>query len=349
MEMRGVMLKILHPLYQEDLYNAAVLIGESGLTGKVLIIGATGLIGSFLTDVLSFYNRNIERRFEIHAIGRDLKRLNTRFSYLDPAEIHLWEHDIVHLLETEVEYDYIFHLASNADPGGYAAYPVETIITNVQGTVNVLEYAKKHPHVRILFTSSMEVYGENDGEALQESDYGLIDFNGIRAGYPESKRVSELLYKSALQEYGIQTCIARLGYIYGPTMTDSDNKVVAQFIRAAANGQDLVLKSCGEQRRTYCYVADAVTGIVKVLMEGEAGEAYNVADRNSLVTIRQLGEMIANEAKAQLVFDFEAEEEVASIKGRDVVLDSGKLELLGWGAKVGIREGIGRSLELLVG
>lgn len=341
------MLNILHPLYQEDLLDTSVFIGKSGLKGRILIIGATGLIGSFLTDVLAFYNRKIEQRFEIHAMGRNIKRLNARFSYLDSKEIQLWEHDIVIPLETEIEFDYIFHLASNADPGSYAAYPVETIMTNVQGTVNVLEYAKRHPQVRILFTSSMEVYGENDGKALKERNYGSIDFNGIRAGYPESKRVSELLYKSAVQEYGIHSCIVRLGYIYGPTMTDGDNKVVAQFIRAAVKRQNLILKSYGQQRRTYCYVADAISGIVKVLMEGKAGEAYNVADKNSLVTIRQLGELIAGISGIMLVDECDLKKAGVTVGKEDNVLDSSKLEKMGWNAKTAIEMGIKRSLEII--
>ncbi len=275
------MVNIKHPLYQEDLkYVAEYIRGSTMGVGekKVLIMGATGLIGSFLTDVLVYYNRYINVQFDIWAMGRSLKRLQNRFSYVVEDEIHLWEHDINLPLNTDIEFDYIFHLASNADPAAYKSYPVETITTNVRGTLNILEYLDKHKESKVLFASTMEVYGESEGKRIKENDYGAMDFNCIRAGYPESKRVSELLYKSAIEQYGINAYIARMGYIYGPTMTDSDNKVVAQFLRDGMNRNDLELQSLGEQKRTYCYVADAVTGMIQIISSGESGEAYNVAD-----------------------------------------------------------------------
>lgn len=341
------MVRIEHPLYREDLSNTAALIERSGLSGKILIIGATGLIGSFLTDSLIFFNRSIRKQFEIYAMGRSLLRLQKRFSYALSDEIFFWEHDINEPLDTEIEFDYIFQLASNADPGAYAAYPVETITTNVLGCINVIQYAKGHLDAHVLFTSSMEVYGENDGRLLQEGDFGVINCNCIRSGYPESKRVSELLYRSAVQQYGIWGCIARLGYIYGPAMTNTDNKVAAQFLRAAVRGQDLVLESPGLQRRTYCYVADAVTGMVTAVTAGASGEAYNIADRNSLVTIRQMGEIIAEHCGVKMISAESMPGDNGQAGRQDAVLDAEKLEQLGWNARIGITEGLYRTLKMM--
>ena len=344
------MLKTDHILYQEDLSNVSEVLQKCGRPDrkiKILVTGATGLIGSFLTDALLYYNTQIQRKFEIYAMGRSMERLKKRFSYAGPSEIYLWKHDIMLPMEKGIYFDYIFHLASNADPGQYASYPFETITTNVLGSIHMIQYAKEHPSSRILFASSMEVYGENDGTALQESDYGIIDYNAIRSGYPESKRVSELLYRSAVHEYGISCCIARLGYIYGPTMTDSDNKVVAQFLKSAVNGYPLILKSLGKQRRTYCYVTDAVTGMLLIMLLGENGEAYNIADKNSLVTIRQLGEMIAKQAGVELQIRNGPDVEKRSVDKNDVILNAEKLEMLGWSARIGVDEGIRRTIGIL--
>ena len=362
-----------HHLYQKDInYAATFLQRKWNVSGrkKILIIGATGLIGSFLADVIIYYNKHIKNQFDLYLMGRNFHRLQKRFRYVMGEEtqnvvfnnvnfstdfkypcevfkgIYLWEHDIHIPLMANIEFDYIFQMASNATPGVYALYPVETITTNIQGTINVMEYAKLHPSVQVLFASSMEVYGENGEKKLRESDYGVINNNHIRNGYPESKRVSELLYRSAVQQYGVKSYIARFGYIYGPTMTDSDDKVSAQFIRSALRGEDLVLNSPGLQRRTYCYVLDAVTGMLQIMGSGTVGEVYNVANSESLVTIRRLGEIIAQQVGVKLLLGG-IPEGTDLVQTGNKILDCNKLEQIGWEAVVGIEEGVARTIAVL--
>ncbi len=336
-----------HP-YGIDLEYMAEYIKKCSFTPKkILIIGAGGLIGSCLADALIYFNREIEKRFEITLTGRSIERLRKRFFYAEADEIRLWERDVTLPLETDEDYDYIFHLASNANPGAYAEYPVETIKTNVQGTLNVLEYARSHPGVEILFTSSMEVYGEGDGAPLREEDYGALNYNSLRAGYPESKRAAELMYRSAVAEYGVKAKIARMGYIYGPTMTKEDDKVVAQFLRKGAKRETLEMSSAGLQRRSYCYVADAVTAMLQIAASGKNGEVYNVADKTSAVTIKQLGQLIAEVAETELLcaaVEMPSEDWIAR---ESKVLNTDKLEVLGWQAATGIRDGVKRTLEML--
>jgi len=340
------MFSVDHSLYQEDL-NKTVPYIKNMVKDKdeisVLVIGATGLIGSFMVDALLNYNCRVKECIRVYAMGRSMDRLKKRFGYSASDKLILVQHDIHNSLDMSIRYDYIFHLASNADPGAYALYPVETISTNILGSLNVIEYAKVHKESKIVFTSTMEVYGETDKDELEEADYGRIDYNQIRAGYPESKRTSELLYRSAVKQYGINVVIARLGYIYGPTMTDTDNKVVAEFIRNAVNGEDIVLKSEGKQRRTYCYVADTANGVFVLADRGANGEAYNVADKNSKVTIRELAEIVAEigESNARM-----PETDKSAVKVHHTVLDIEKLEQLGWAAKVGITEGIRRTVDM---
>ena len=339
------MRQISHSLYQEDLAMAIPYIQklrEKKKEVSVLVVGATGLVGSFLVDAMLYYNVYVEDCITVYAMGRDRTRLEQRFKSWKSKRLMYLEHDIQKSLDDTWNWDYIFHLASNADPGTYALYPVETITTNILGSVNVIEYVKKHKETKVLFTSTMEVYGESEQDELMEADYGRIDYNLVRAGYPESKRVSELLYRSAVKQYGIHCVIARLGYIYGSTMTDTDNKVVAEFIRCAVTGKKIVLKSTGLQRRTYCYVADAINGLLLLMTKGENAEAYNIADKKSQVTIRELAEIIAENYNLPLEIMQEYPTDQCSV--HHTVLDTKKIEKLGWRAYIGLQEGIRRTV-----
>lgn len=344
------MLNISSLYYQEDLKQIASYIPPSETPRSVLITGASGLIGSLLVDAFLWNNNNNGGNDTVYALSRTEKKLTERFRYAEnDSHLVILAKDITKPLDDDKTFDYIVHAASNADPGTYALYPVETVQTNIIGTTNVLEYAVHHPGTRVLFTSTMEVYGTMpDGTSSTEDMYGLIDFNSIRSGYPESKRVSEILCRSYVEEYGADALVTRLGYIYGPTMTDSDNKVVAQFIRKAINKENIVLKSKGEQRRSYCYASDTVSGIVCALFCGEKGQAYNVSNRDSVITIAEMAQVAAKIAGTSVEFDLLSEIEIkGSSKSQDAVLDEGKLRELGWAPKYSFEEGVSRTVKIL--
>ncbi len=335
------MLDIYDLIYQKDLQYAATYLLDRKSEANILIIGATGLIGSHLTDIFLYYNRNIRRQFNIFVMGRSIDRLKARFGCFS-SDINYLVQDICNPISEDIRFDYIFHFASNADPNRYEKYPTETIETNVLGSINIINYAKKHTDTKILFTSTMEVYGENTGQKLKETEYGALDFNLIRNGYPESKRTAELLYRSAYREYGIKAVIGRLGYIYGPTMTDWDNKIVAQMIRCAIDKQVFQFKSRGSQRRTYCYVTDTVTGILTAVLKGKDGEAYNISDKNSLVSLCDLASVFHEICGLR----FEMCDKVDD-KARDMILCTEKIRSLGWEAVSNIRDGIAKTVHIL--
>ena len=199
--------------------------------GSFFITGATGLIGSCLIDVLITANKK-GSSFKIYALGRSKERIIKRFG----NEVKPVEQDITIPLDEEEKFDYIIHCASNADPKSYALQPVETILTNVIGSKNVLDCCKKHPNTRMLLTSTFEVYGSIDGiSSYREEMSGVIEQTVLRNGYPESKRCCELLLRSYVDEYNVNAVIVRLPSVYGPTMLKSDSKAHAQFIRNALN------------------------------------------------------------------------------------------------------------------
>lgn len=330
-----------HELYRQDLnWINQVLTAPSF---RILITGATGLIGSCMVDALLFANRFLNKKYTVYAASRNLDRLKSRFPYITNGTdgIHFLEYDVCSPLEAELDLDYVIHAASNADPASYAKYPSETIVTNVIGIQNILEYAKKHQCAQVLFTSTMEVYGQVDCDRnLIEEDFGKIPFQDIRAGYPESKRVAELLCKSYHTEYQVSVRIARLGYIYGPTMLQTDNKVIAQFIRNLTQSEDIHLKSTGIQKRSYCYVADAVQGLFWILLHGMEGESYNVADKNSITTIRELAETAARCGNCKVLHDYDPESKPAPSGMLHAVLDTEKIEKLGWSPRYSLKEGL---------
>ena len=339
-----------HPLYKQDLQQISNYIPDITTVKNVLVTGATGLIGSLVVDAFLYKNHGTQIPYKVYGLGRSLDRLKRRFNYaISDKNICLFEHDITKPLDCPVDFDFIIHAASNADPKSYAGFPAETITTNIVGTYNILEYAKMHNQVKIIFTSTMEVYGAMpSGTIIKESEYGQIDFNQIRSGYPESKRVSELLCRSYSLEYNIRSIIARLGYIYGPSMTQYDSKAAAQFINNAVDGIDIILKSPGVQKRSYCYSADAVSGILNLLFKGQIGEAYNIANSASVITIAELAESVAKIAGTHVVYSNpEAMEKQGYSKPNDAVLDEGKLGSTGWIPQYTIKEGMNRTIKIL--
>lgn len=314
----------------------------------ILVTGASGLIGSCLIDLLMLAN-SYGRNFIVYALGRNKVKLKKRFSAFEGSGLlHFIEQDVQIPLDSSVQFDYIVHGASNADPHNYALYPAETMLVNVVGTKNILNYCKEHLSTRAIMLSTFEVYGNADRNIYQEKDAGVINQNTVRSCYPESKRCVELLARCYVEEYGVNAMIGRLCSIYGPTMLKDDSKAHAQFIRNALRGEDIVMKSKGEQLRTYCYVIDAVMGVLCVLGKGTIGEAYNISNEKSIVTIAEVAKTVAEIAGTKVVFDIPDEVEKKGFsKPQNCVLDNHKLLSLSWKGMYDIKTGLKECIEIL--
>ena len=238
------------------------------LQGKtVLVTGATGFIGSFIIHSLMRKNETDSLGVKILALVRNADTARAAYGeYEKEGSLSFIEQDVCVPLPTDKRADYIIHCASNAAPKEYSLYPVETMKTNFYGTLNLLDYAKAVGAESFLYVSTIEVYGTTHGiDSIDENTYGEIDAMKVRSCYPLSKKGCETLSISYADEYGVNVKIGRLSYIFGPGMKPGDSKIVAVFPKCIADGENIVMKSKGEQLRSYTYVTDAITGLPRRL------------------------------------------------------------------------------------
>ena len=336
-------------LYKEDILNIFQSdLPWDTLTGcNILVTGATGLIGGCLVEVLMM---NPRRDYQVYASGRNEGRAKARFKdYADNPAFHFVQYDVMQPLQSDVRFDYIIHAASSANPKTYATQPVEVMKANLEGVANLMEYGLNHGMKRFLYVSSGEVYGEGDGRVFTEDYSGYVNPTSPRSCYPSSKRAAETLCVSYAAEYGTDVVIARPCHVYGPYFTEQDNRVYAQFIRNVLRGEDIVMKSTGEQFRSWCYVVDCVSALLYILLKGTNGEAYNIADANSNISIRELAETIAAIGGRKVVIDLPNTDEKRGFNPvTKSVISTIKLESLGWGPQCHLLTGLTRTLQELV-
>lgn len=311
---------------------------------RILVTGATGLIGSSLIRRLLYENDTCGTNVVITALVRDVSRARDLFGALCSREdFDFLEGDVCDAsVLIGKSWDVIVHAAGNSHPKAFATYPVETMKANLLGTMNLLEHARVQadlgkPVKKLVFLSSGEVYGntvlseESSGCGFDETTPGMLDSMQMRACYPESKRAAETLCKCYFEEYRIPTVVARLAYIFGTGVPTENSRADAQFLKKASAHEDIVMKSKGEQVRSYCYVRDAVSAILTIMDKGVPGEAYNVANKDLVMTIREYAEKLAKTFGVKVVFDLpDAIEAAGYSKMKTEILNPTKLYDLGW-------------------
>lgn len=332
--------------YIEDIQIAAKAdIPWNKLSGKnILVTGATGLIGSCVVEIL-MSRENID--YHVYASGRNESRVYKLFAgYQKSPFFHFVKHDVVEPLVSDVNFHYIIAAASGANPVLYSTDPVGVMKANFEGVDHLFVYGVKHHLEKFIYISSGDVYGEGDGRVFTEDYSGYVDPLNLRSCYTSAKRATETLCISYACQYGVEVCIARPCHTYGPNFTDSDTRVYAQFIRNILNGEDIVMKSNGEQVRSWCYVVDCALGILYVLFNGQNKEAYNISDNNSVISIREMAEIIAKIGGKKVVINAPSEIEQRGFNVvKKEVLDSSKLQKLGWTSLCGIEEGFTHTIK----
>lgn len=329
----------------EDLRRVLAVKGVERLRGKsVLVTGATGLLGVHLIDALMALGE-----VTVIAVGRNRERAAGRLGeHLSSPLFRFVEQDVQKAFPEDITADYIIPLASNTHPLAYSQYPAETMLINLKGAEHALELARRCG-ATVLYPSTVEVYGNAWGDDMFTEDYtGQLNLSTSRACYSESKRSCEALCQSYAAEYGVKVRIARLSRVFGPTMLMSDTKASSQFIRKALDGEDIVLKSEGNQFFSYTYATDAVAAMLHIMLNGEDGTAYNIANDSCNVHLRDFAGLCAELCGRDVVFDLPSESER---KGYSVavnaILDTTRLRTSGFSPSYTMRDAVARTIHIL--
>lgn len=318
---------------------------------SVLITGSTGLICSAVVDVLIQWNVSHDEKINIFAAGRSEEKVTVRFSqYINCPWFRFIPYDASKAENSiPLHIDYIIHGASNASPNHIVAEPVETMMSNFLGMKELLEYGKLNHVARIVFISTSEVYGKKETALPSKvSDYGGIDILNPRSSYSIGKCAAETLCASYYDEYKVESSIIRPGHIYGPTASESDNRVSSAWAYAVSRGQDIVMKSDGSQIRSYCYCLDSASAILKVLLKGESVKAYNISNPESVINIKTMAELLARSAKVDLRFELPTDAEKKGFNPMsNSSLDSTELQALGWKGMFDAERGFAHTVEII--
>lgn len=329
----------------EDLRRVLAVKGVERLRGKsVLVTGATGLLGVHLIDALMALGE-----VTVIAVGRSRERAAGRLGeHLSSPLFRFVEQDVQRAFPEDITADYIIPLASNTHPLAYSQYPAETMLINLRGAEHALELARRCG-ATVLYPSTVEVYGNARGDDMFTEDYtGQLNLSTSRACYSESKRSCEALCQSYAAEYGVKVRITRLSRVFGPTMLMSDTKASSQFIRKALDGEDIVLKSEGNQFFSYTYATDAVAAMLHIMLNGEDSTAYNIASDSCNVHLRDFAGLCAELCGRDVVFDLPSESER---KGYSVavnaILDTTRLRTSGFSPSYTMRDAVARTIHIL--
>ncbi|CUS26951.1 udp-glucose 4-epimerase [Paucilactobacillus oligofermentans DSM 15707 = LMG 22743] len=345
--------EFINNLYQSDLTKTASNIKNVNyyLNKSVLVTGATGLVGSYTVETLVKLNDLFNLNINIFAVGRNMKRLRHRFENLKESQVNFIEFDInSKVLELpDINIDVIIHAASAANPKMFEKDPVGTLLTNVESTSKLLFWAHQRNVEKFIFISSGEVYGQLQSKYVpfEESTLGFIDTMNSRSSYPVAKRTAETLCVSFMKQYGLETMIVRPSHLFGPNFTKEDNRVSAQFFRDVIRHENILIKSSGGQLRSYCYISDAVSGLLTVVSSGNTGEAYNITNTENAISMLDFAKKIASEA-GQIVESEGRRQNVGNETPITLaVLSDNKLKSLGWKPLYDIDKGINHTYLIM--
>ncbi len=303
----------------------------------ILVTGSTGRLGMYIANTLNYLNSELDLNAKIVCLARNKSKAESVFGkeILNPY-FQLIYQDVNEPIQYDDTIDYIFHSAGPASPVDYSTSPTNTLWTHVNGTHNVMECAKDHRTERVLYISTVEIYGNcpNDKE-ITEEEMGPLQHCNYRACYPESKRLCETMLTTYQKEFGISYCGVRMSHTLGPGISLTDGRGYAEFIYDVLNNKDIVLHSNGSVVRPYTYVADAVNAMFLIMDKGQDG-FYNVAANENLLSIRELANLIASlsqTGKTKVVFADNGSQ-LPYLPYKLAVMDTTKVRTLGWVPRV---------------
>lgn len=350
----------MNKIIEEDVENilSTTLIDWKQFEKKtVLITGANGMLPAYLVYTFLYLNKTFHFNVHVIALVRNIEKAHNKFrDFLDDSHLKFIIQDVSMPICIQEDIHFIIHAASQASPKYYGIDPVGTINANVLGTINTLQLAKEKNVESYLFFSSGDVYGivNPDLFPFREHDYGYIDLLNVRNCYGESKRMGENLCIAWNHQYKVPIKIVRIFHTYGPGMLLDDRRVFADFCSNIIHNEDIILKSDGRAVRLFCYVSDAIKAYLKILLDGNKGEAYNVANRNAEISMLNLAQLLVNlyptkhlHVKTEILLNDLVATQMKSSLHR-AIPDCSKIEQLGWYPTVSLEEGFKRTIDSFI-
>ena len=329
----------MNKIIQEDVVNFSKNFSLSNELRDTtfLITGATGLIGSTLIHCLLALSVNIK----IIAPVRNIDKARQKFDNSEMPFIKLIECNLQNFNYNSLDnIDFVIHCAAPTASKFFVEHPVDTFTSIYDVTKVLLNFANQKKIKAFVFLSSLEVYGEikDDSQMVNENVQGYLDPLSVRSCYPMAKRAAECLCCLYAAQYGVPVKIARLTQTTGAGIDKDDNRVIAQFARLAANGQDIVLHTTGESARPYCYTTDSISGILFILLRGQIGEAYNIANEDTYISARQMAEFAKDNINNTIKVKIELNDNMGYAPPTKQKLSATKLTSLGWVPKYGLEQ-----------
>jgi len=311
----------------------------------IVVSGGAGFIGSHICETL-LKESSISKIICIdNLITGNTKNIesfieNPHFSFYN---IDITEKESLRFLEKE-KIDEIYHLASIASPKKYKKYPIETLHTNVLGTINMLDLCKFH-QCKLLFTSTSEVYGDPLEHPQKEEYNGNVNPIGERSCYDESKRVAETYLYEYKKKYGLDVKIVRLFNTYGPRLNIEDGRVITNFIHCILECKPLQIYGSGNQTRSFCYVSDTVDAILRMMKTSEFGP-INIGNPDYEMTITKLVEILEEIVDSPLEIEYiEKSQDDPMVRKPDITR---AINLLKWKPVVELKEGLIQTLNYFI-
>ncbi|MFR5876236.1 MAG: NAD-dependent epimerase/dehydratase family protein [Eubacterium sp.] len=311
----------------------------------VLITGATGLLGSLLIKSFLCCNRMHNDNIKIIGFAKNENNVKSAFGeLLNRDNFKIVYGNIMEPIKIDDDIDYIMHAAGiTGNSKNHILHPTVTINTAVLGTHNILELAKEKKISGMVYFSSWEIYGitDPDKECIYENDYGYIDVMEVRRCHGESKRLCENMCLAYSSEFNVPVSIGRIPLTFGPGVRAVDNRVFAQFARSVINKTDIVLKTTGETLRNHCYTRDALNALLTIMVKGERCESYNIVNPDTAMTIIDMAKLVSNlfeDSKINVKIELDDPKKYGYNPNLKCLLNSDKLQNLGWKPEVGIEE-----------